>query len=133
MAAFNACIGQSRFLVLEEDRVGNKIIETLKDRAYGVVVGQFAVLPSVRAAESLRAEGVEEPTMRTAAPWPVGMAAVERVRDHQRNRPDRRQRADLERKHAEIWQTGSYTDFWDSAQASRARRRIATPSRRSAI
>jgi hypothetical protein len=54
VAAFNACIGQSRFLVLAENRAGNKIIETLKDRANRAVVGQFAVLPSVREAESLR-------------------------------------------------------------------------------
>jgi len=53
VAAFNACI-ESRFFVLEENRAGNKIIETLKDWTNGAVVGQFAVLPSVRAAESLR-------------------------------------------------------------------------------
>ena len=54
VAAFNACIGQARFLVLEENRAGNRIIEAIKDRANGTVVGQFAALRSVRAAESLR-------------------------------------------------------------------------------
>jgi hypothetical protein len=54
VAAFNACISQTRFLAVEEHRSGNKVIEMLKDRAHGAVVGQFAVLPSVRAAEALR-------------------------------------------------------------------------------
>jgi hypothetical protein len=53
-AAFNACISQTRFLVLEKHRAGNKVLEMIKDRAHGAVVGQFAVLPSVRATEALR-------------------------------------------------------------------------------
>ena len=53
VAAFNACISQTRFLALEEHRSGNKVIEMLKDRAHGAVVGQFAVLRSVRAAVAL--------------------------------------------------------------------------------
>jgi hypothetical protein len=69
VAAFNACIGQSRFLVLEENRAGNKIIETLKDRANGAVVGQFALLPSVRAAESLRTP-LQDRRVRSVE-WPL--------------------------------------------------------------
>jgi hypothetical protein len=55
VAAFNACISQTRFLVLAKHRSGNKVIEMIKDRAHGAVVGQFALLPSVRAAEALPA------------------------------------------------------------------------------
>lgn len=48
-AAFNACISQARFLVLVRHASGNKAIETIKDRAHGAVVGEFALLfPSER-------------------------------------------------------------------------------------
>jgi len=40
--AFNACIGKSRFLVLTRHGSGNKLIEIIKDRARGGVVGEFA-------------------------------------------------------------------------------------------
>jgi hypothetical protein len=53
VAAFNACISQTRFLVLVRHGSGNKVIEMIKDRAHGAVVGEFALLPSVRAAEAL--------------------------------------------------------------------------------
>lgn len=48
--AFNACISQTRFLVTTERRSSHQIIDTIKDRANGTVVGEFAVLPSLRAA-----------------------------------------------------------------------------------
>jgi hypothetical protein len=53
VAAFNACIGQTRFLVLVRHGSGNKVIEMITDRANGAMVGEFALLPSVRAAEAL--------------------------------------------------------------------------------
>jgi hypothetical protein len=52
-AAFNACISQPRFLVLVRYGPGNSGIEMIKDRAHGAVVGEFALLPSERAAEAL--------------------------------------------------------------------------------
>jgi hypothetical protein len=52
-AAFNACISQPRFLVLVRHGSGNNVIEMIKDRAHGAVVGAFALLPSERAAEAL--------------------------------------------------------------------------------
>lgn len=43
-AAFNACISQTRFLVLlVRHGSGNNVIEMIKDRAHGAVVGEFAV------------------------------------------------------------------------------------------
>ena len=52
--AFNACIHQTRFLVLTRHGSGNKVIEMIKDRARGAVVGEFARFPSERAAEAFR-------------------------------------------------------------------------------
>jgi hypothetical protein len=52
-AAFNACISQTRFLVLVRHESGNNVIEMIKDRAHGAAVGEFALLPSERAAEAL--------------------------------------------------------------------------------
>ncbi len=49
---FNACIGQRRFLDTTERRSGHRVIDTIEDRAQGAVVGEFAVLPSPRAAGS---------------------------------------------------------------------------------
>jgi hypothetical protein len=51
-AAFNACISQTRFLVLARYASGSEAIEMIKDRAHGAVVGEFALLPSERAAEA---------------------------------------------------------------------------------
>lgn len=53
VAAFNACIRQTRFLALRDHRAGNERIEMIDDREDGAVMGQFAVLPSVRAAEAV--------------------------------------------------------------------------------
>lgn len=50
--AFDACISQTRSLVLTHHRSGDKVIETIKDRAHSEVVGEFARLPSERAAEA---------------------------------------------------------------------------------
>jgi hypothetical protein len=52
VSAFNACIHRSRFLVLTKQASGGRIIETISDRAWKIVEAKFAVLPSVRAAES---------------------------------------------------------------------------------
>ena len=49
-ASFNACISQTRFLVLVRHGSGNNVIEMIKDRAHGAVVGEFARFPSQRAA-----------------------------------------------------------------------------------
>lgn len=51
VAAFNGCLNQKRFLVAEEHKSGRGLFDTIKDRAHGAVVGEFAVLPSLRAAE----------------------------------------------------------------------------------
>jgi hypothetical protein len=53
VSAFNACIGQTQFLALHEHRAGNTLVEMIEDRAHGAVVGQFAAVPSARAAEAL--------------------------------------------------------------------------------
>lgn len=50
--AFNACIGQKHFLIATERRSGHRVIDTIKDREQGTVVGVFAVLPSAQDAES---------------------------------------------------------------------------------
>jgi hypothetical protein len=50
--AFNACIGQKHFLVATKRRSGHRVIDTIKDRARGTVVGVFAVLSSVQERES---------------------------------------------------------------------------------
>jgi hypothetical protein len=50
--AFNACISQTRSLVLGRHASGNKAIALIRDRAHGAVVGEFALLPSERAAEA---------------------------------------------------------------------------------
>ena len=42
VAAFNACITQTRFLVLVGHEPGNSVIETIKDRVPGAVVGEVA-------------------------------------------------------------------------------------------
>lgn len=42
MAAFNACITQTRFLVLVRHGSGSSVIETVKDRGRGAVVGEVA-------------------------------------------------------------------------------------------
>jgi hypothetical protein len=44
-AAFNACIGQTRFLVLVRHPSGNKVVEMIKDRARSAAVGEFAHRP----------------------------------------------------------------------------------------
>ena len=48
---FNACISQTRSLVLTRHESGSQLIEMVKDRARGALVGEFARVPSVRAAE----------------------------------------------------------------------------------
>jgi len=40
VAAFNACISQTRFLVPARHGSGNRVIETIKDRVRGAVVGE---------------------------------------------------------------------------------------------
>jgi hypothetical protein len=50
--AFNACIGQKHFLVTTKHGSGHRVIDTVNDRATGALVGVFAVLPSLRAAET---------------------------------------------------------------------------------
>ena len=53
---FNACIRGSRFLVLARPRGGNESVEKIKDRARNVVVGEFTVFRSERAATTTAAE-----------------------------------------------------------------------------
>lgn len=50
-AAFNTCINRTGFLVLAHHKSGNKVIETIEDRAHRAVVGEFAVLRSAQAAD----------------------------------------------------------------------------------
>ena len=49
---FNACLSQKHFLVANKHRSGHRVIDMIRDRATGVLVGEFAVLPSLRAAET---------------------------------------------------------------------------------
>jgi hypothetical protein len=52
--AFNACIGQQPELVVVARRgTGSKLVEMIKDRSRGAVVGEFVRLSSVRAAEAM--------------------------------------------------------------------------------
>jgi len=50
MHTFSACIGQKHFLVARTRRSGRRVIDRITDRATGVLEGEVAVLPSVRAA-----------------------------------------------------------------------------------
>lgn len=52
MAAFNSCLSQKHFLIAKEHKSGRRVLDTIEDRAQGIVVGVFAVLPSVQAAET---------------------------------------------------------------------------------
>jgi hypothetical protein len=63
--AFNACIRQSRFLLLVRHRAGHGIIETIRDRERGSLEGEVALAraPSVRRA--LRGE------VPTGRPFPI--------------------------------------------------------------
>lgn len=84
--AFNACISQTRFLFLAKHGSGNKVIEMIKDRARGAEVAEFALLPSVRAAEPLSSPfgiaGAETANGRyvlfTRAPLGRDASAIER-------------------------------------------------------
>ena len=42
VGAFNACVAQTRFLVLIRHGYGNSFVETIKDRVRGTVVGEVA-------------------------------------------------------------------------------------------
>jgi hypothetical protein len=52
--AFNACIGlQPELVVVARRGSGSKVVEMIKDRTRGAVVGEFARLSSVRAAQAI--------------------------------------------------------------------------------
>ncbi|MGH2844342.1 MAG: hypothetical protein ACRDKL_12285 [Solirubrobacteraceae bacterium] len=61
MDTFNACLSQKHFLVAKKYRSGHRVIDTIKDRATGVVVGELAVLPSLRAAETFTSTTIGPP------------------------------------------------------------------------
>jgi hypothetical protein len=87
VAAVNACITQTRFLVLVRHGSGNNVIEMIKDRAHGAVVGELAVLPSDREAEAfpvtLAGSGARNGryVMATATPLGRDAAAIEGCTD----------------------------------------------------
>ncbi len=54
IAVFNSCIRQTRFLVLERHRSGHGLIEAIRDRAGGALVGEFAAFTSVQAEDAFR-------------------------------------------------------------------------------
>lgn len=59
---FNACLGQDRFLITTERKSGGSVIDVIRDRASAAVVGELAVLPSLRAAETFTSAVVGPPS-----------------------------------------------------------------------
>jgi len=49
---FNACLRNTHFLVATKHRADRRMVDVIRDRATGVMVGEVAVLPTVRAAET---------------------------------------------------------------------------------
>lgn len=76
VAAFNGCIRQTPFLVLVRHGSGSEVIETIKDRARGALVGQVA---SGRAATTLGGAAAANGryVMSTATPLGRDASAIE--------------------------------------------------------
>jgi hypothetical protein len=53
--AFNACIGQSRFLALTKHESDRRLIEKITDRTNGHLAGEFAAFPSARSERTFTA------------------------------------------------------------------------------
>ncbi len=52
MDTFNACLRTTHFLVAKKHRAGHRMIDVIRARATGAMVGEAAMLPSPRAAET---------------------------------------------------------------------------------
>jgi hypothetical protein len=51
VSTFNACVSRTPFLTTTVSRSHGRVIDTIRDRASGVVVGKFAMFPTSRAYE----------------------------------------------------------------------------------
>jgi hypothetical protein len=76
VGAFNACIAQTRFLVLVRHGYGNRLVETIKDRVRDAVVGEVASnRPATTLGGAAAANGRYD--MSTATPLGRDATAIE--------------------------------------------------------
>lgn len=76
VGAFNACITQTRFLVLVRHGDGNSVVETIKDRVRDAVVGEIATdSPPITLGGAAAANG--RYVMSTATPLGRDATAIE--------------------------------------------------------
>lgn len=58
VAAFNGCLAKSGFLAVTKHRSDHRLVEAIRDRAHGGLVGEFGVFPSLKS--------------ERAFTWPIG-------------------------------------------------------------